>query len=81
MKQFSYKRAVQNLKFYDVPPRLHQVHTLGVQTVGGSKNAEKGRRDKYFIKKKEGQNGMPAPVHIFFPEGGGEPKILDFGSF
>ncbi|MBP7283942.1 MAG: hypothetical protein KBA66_20320 [Leptospiraceae bacterium] len=58
---------------------LGDVHKGTFSTVGFKETAEKGRRDKYFIKKKEGLNGMPAPIHVFIPENGGAPKIYDFG--
>jgi hypothetical protein len=40
-----------------------------------------GELYKYFIAKKEGVGGMPAPIQIFYPEGGGDPIVYDFGSF
>ena len=36
---------------------------------------------KYFIAKKDGVGGMPSPIQVFYPEGGGEPIVYDFGSF
>ncbi|HMV44625.1 MAG TPA: hypothetical protein PK079_17290 [Leptospiraceae bacterium] len=80
VKQFSYKRAVDMIKLYKAPAEVSEVHKGAVSTIGYKELAEKGRRDKYFVKKKEGVNGMPAPIHVFIPENGGEPKIYDFGS-
>jgi hypothetical protein len=80
VKQFSYKRAVSMIKLYKLPAEIGDVHKGTVSTVGFKETAERGRRDKYFVKKKEGVNGMPAPIHVFIPENGGAPKIFDFGS-
>jgi hypothetical protein len=79
-KRFSYKKAVDGVKFYKIPVELGEVHKGSVSTVGFKETAEKGRRDKYFVKKKDGVAGLPAPIHVFTPEAGGAPKILDFGS-
>lgn len=80
VKQFSYKRAVNMIKLYKLPVELGDVHKGTVSTVGFKETAERGRRDKYFVKKKDGVNGLPAPIHVFIPENGGAPKIFDFGS-
>ncbi len=80
VKQFSYKRAVNMIKLYKLPVELGDVHKGSVSTVGFKEAAERGRRDKYFVKKKDGVNGLPAPIHVFIPEAGGAPKIFDFGS-
>jgi hypothetical protein len=79
-KEFSYKKAWQNVKFYQVPAGITQVHKGNVLTVGFRETAERGRVDKYFVAKKPGINGMPAPIHIFFPENGSAPKIINMGS-
>lgn len=80
VKQFSYKRAVNMIKLYKIPVELGEVHKGTDSTVGFKETAEVGRRDKYFVKKKEGVNGLPAPIHVFIPKSGGTPKIYDFGS-
>lgn len=80
VKQFSYKRAVDMIKLYKNPAELGEIHKGNSMTIGFKETAEKGRRDKYFVKKKDGINGLPAPIHVFIPEGGGAPKIYDFGS-
>ncbi|MBI2264924.1 MAG: hypothetical protein HYU64_07100 [Armatimonadetes bacterium] len=80
VKDYSYKKAWQNVKFYKQPVEIHEVHKGNVFTIGFRETAERGRGDKYFIKKKEGINGMPAPISIFWPENGGDPKVIDMGS-
>jgi hypothetical protein len=76
VKQFSYKKAVSGISRYKIPVELGEVHKGKPVTIEGVK----GRRDKYFIRKKEGSTGMPAPIHVFIPEDGSEAKIIDFGS-
>ena len=80
VKSFSYKKSSNGIQFYKVPAEVTEVHKGNVLTVGFKETAEKGRKDKYFINKINPANGRPAPVIIFFPDGGGSPKILDFGS-
>lgn len=79
-RDFSYKKACSNVKFYEQPARVTQVHKGNTYTIGFAETAEKGRSDKYFIAKKPGVAGMPAPVIIFWPENGGEPKVVNMGS-
>jgi len=80
VKRFSYKKAYNNVKFYKVPVEIYQVHRGTVTTIGFKKTAERGRTDKYFVKKKDGIKGFPAPIHVFWPEDGGDPKIVNMGS-
>lgn len=80
IKDYSYRRAVRSYSAYALPLNITVVHKGTVTTVGFADTAEKGRTDKYFCPKREGVAGMPAPVHVFWPEAGGDPKIIDFGS-
>jgi hypothetical protein len=48
--------------------------------MGFKETAERGRIDKYFIAKRRGIAGVPAPLHIFWPETGGKPKLINIGS-
>lgn len=77
IKQFSYRKAVQSASLYPVPVVISEVHRGNVLTIGFQATAERGRNDKYFVGK---SSGRPAPIHVFFPEGGGELKITNFGS-
>ncbi len=79
-KPYSYKKACQNAGCYKQPVEIYEVHKGNTYTVGYGPTAEKGRTDKYFINKKEGVAGRPAPIHIFWPSDGGEPKIINMGS-
>jgi len=80
VKQFSYKKACTGAQHYGYPPEIKEVHQGNVLTVGFKATAERGRKDKYFVPKKAGVAGRAAPVIIFWPEGGGAPRVLDFGS-
>ena len=80
VKDFSYKKAYNNVKFYQYPVSIYEVHKGNVLTIGFRETAERGRIDKYFINKKPGVNGRPAPIHVFWPEDGGAPSIVNMGS-
>ncbi len=80
IKPYSYKKAYENVGCYKQPVEIYEVHKGNTYTVGYGPTAEKGRTDKYFINKKEGVAGRPAPIHIFWPSDGGEPKIINMGS-
>lgn len=77
--RFAFKKAHGNAGMYEM--RVVRVVETTTSAVGFGKTAQKGKLFKYFIAKKDGVGGMPAPVQIFFPEGGGESVIYDFGSF
>jgi len=76
--RFAFKKAHDNAKFYQV--KITRVQETATSAVGFGPTAQKGKLYKYFVAKKEGVNGMPAPIHVFFPEGGAEPVLYDFGS-
>lgn len=80
LRRFSFKKAWENAKFYAQPVKITRVRRTGTSAIGFRETAEKGKVTDYFVAKKDGVNGMPAPVKIFFPEGGGEPKISYVGS-
>jgi hypothetical protein len=80
IKEFSYRKAVANVKFYAQPASIFEVHELAEQTIGFQETSERGIVFKYFVNKKEGEAGRPAPIHVFFPSSGGEPKLVNIGS-
>ena len=80
LKNYAFKKATDGVKFYAVPVKITEVHKGRTVTVGFKETAEKGRTDKYFVAKKEGAAGRPAPLHVFWPEGGGAPKLINIGS-
>ncbi|MBS1150250.1 MAG: hypothetical protein H6Q89_1948 [Myxococcaceae bacterium] len=77
--RFAYKKAHGNVKLYDV--KVVRTVLTGTSAVGFGATGQKGKLFKYFIAKKEGVNGMPAPIQVFYPEDGSEPVVYDFGSF
>lgn len=80
VKEFSYLKAIQNVQAYDYPVKITEVQRGLEVTVGTGTAAERGRTDKYFIAKRSGVAGLPAPIIVFFPENKGKPTITNFGS-
>ena len=74
---FSYKKAVDAISLYPLPVTITEVHQGNEVTIGFQETAQRGRTDKYFVAKSQGR---PAPVHVFFPDDGSAPKIVNFGS-
>ena len=77
--RFAYKRAHANVALYEL--RVVRTTLTGTSAVGFGPTAQKGKLYKYFIAKKDGVGGMPAPVQVFYPDGGLDPVVYDFGSF
>jgi hypothetical protein len=80
IERFSFKKAYQNVKFYRIPISIYEVHKGRPVTIGFRETAERGRKDKYFVNKKDGVAGRPAPITVFWPEKGGKPTIVGMGS-
>lgn len=82
LRRFSFKKAHDNAKFYAQPVKITRIRPKNISGIGAKSNgtAELGAVHDYFVAKKEGGAGLPAPVQIFFPQGGGEPKIAYMGS-
>lgn len=80
LRRFSFKKAHDNAKFYAAPVKVTRVRKTGITAIGFKQTAEAGSVVDYFVAKKDGVNGMPAPVRIFFPKDGGAPKIAYMGS-
>lgn len=82
LRRFSFKKAHDNAKFYAQPIKVTRIRPKNISGIGAKSNgtAELGAVHDYFVAKKDGSPGMPAPVQIFFPQGGGEPKIAYMGS-
>ena len=77
---FSFKKAHSNAKFYAHPVVISRVAENKSTGIGFGPTAELGTEFKYWIDKKPGVNGMPAPLNVFFPADGGDPKICYMGS-
>jgi hypothetical protein len=76
--RFSFKRAVANAHFYE--PRITRVVETSTTGIGFGATAQAGRIHKYFVAKRVGAAGMPAPIHVFFPQDGASPVLYDWGS-
>jgi len=79
---FSFKKAHQNAKFYTYPVRITRSQNLKTTGIGHPSRgtAEQGHEIKYWISKKSGVSGMPAPLVVFFPADGGQATISYMGS-
>lgn len=82
LRRFSFKKAHDNAKFYAQPVKITRIRPKNISGIGAKSNgtAELGAVHDYFVAKKEGTAGLPAPVQVFFPQGGGDPKIAYMGS-
>ena len=80
LRNFSFKKAHDNAKFYSIPVKITRVKKTAVTAIGFKETGEKGEVHDYFISKIDDKNGLPAPVKIFFPSNGGDPKISYMGS-
>jgi len=79
-RAFSFKKAHGSASAYGVPVRITRVRESRVTAIGHAETGERGRSVDYFVAKRDGVAGMPAPVTVFFPEGGGPAKICYLGS-
>ena len=81
-RQFSFKKAHANAGFYAWPVRVTRVQRLKTTEIGHPSDGsyEQGYELKYFIAKKPGVNGVPAPLTVFFPNEGGAPTVSYMGS-
>jgi hypothetical protein len=77
---FSFKKAWQNAKFYDSPVKVTRVQKQSLTAIGFGATAQAGTAYKVFIGKKAGVAGMPAPLNVFFPQDGSDPKVYYYGS-
>ncbi len=80
VKEFALKRALREFHLYAHPVQVKEVHCGSRIAIGTRETGERGRVDKYFIAKRPGVEGLPAPIDVFFPESGGAPKLSGFGS-
>ena len=80
VRSFSFKKAHDAAGLYAVPVTITRVRPSAVTAIGHGPTGEQGRSVDYFVAKRAGVAGMPAPVTIFFPAGGGPPKVAYLGS-
>ncbi|MEW6279240.1 MAG: hypothetical protein AB1758_11485 [Candidatus Eremiobacterota bacterium] len=75
-REFHYEAALASASGY-LPLEVVEVHRGSLVTLGLGATAERGRVDKYFLRS---IGGRRAPVHVFFPESGGPPLVVNFSS-
>lgn len=75
VKMFSLKKDFENAKFYEYPPVITRCQLSPDDYDGYETTLFEGERYKIWIKKKEGVNGMPAPIPIIKPKSG-QPKVV-----
>jgi len=80
VKEFSFKKASAAVSLYQIPVKITRVAKGKNSGVGFGDTAEAGRSDRFFVAKRNGVVGLPAPIVVFFPVDGGEPKIVNMGS-
>jgi len=77
---FSFKKAWQNAKFYEAPIKVTRVQKQNLTGIGFQATAQLGVAYKVWVGKKAGVAGLPAPLNIFFPADGTDPKVYYYGS-
>jgi hypothetical protein len=75
VKMFSLKKDFENAKFYAYPPVITRCQLSPNDYDGFQNTLFEGDRYKIWIKKKDGVNGMPAPIPIIKPKSG-DPKVV-----
>ncbi|MFO0643714.1 MAG: hypothetical protein U0183_31090 [Polyangiaceae bacterium] len=80
VRRFSFKKAFGAAPLYAVPVVVTRVRPSSTTAIGFGPTGERGRSVDYFVAKRPGQVGMPAPVTVFFPESGASPSIAYVGS-
>lgn len=83
VKPYSLKKDYNNIKFYANPLIITRVNLTPSRSSGYGMSAVKGKMYKIWIKKKDGVNGMPAPISIIVPENHDvfkRPQVIGIGS-
>lgn len=83
VKPYSLKKDFQNIKFYKQPIVITRVNKSYSNSNGYGASALKGTVYKIWIAKKDGQQGLPAPISIIVPDGHPTikaPKVVTIGS-
>ena len=78
--RFSFKKAYNNAKNYIYPIKITRIQKLKTTEIGYGKRYQKGIEYKFWIAKKEGVSGLPAPLVLFFPENTELAKLSYIGS-
>jgi hypothetical protein len=79
VKALTLKKARTAISKYASPISIARIEKTPTPSVGMGATAEQGAVYEYFLRPKD-NTAISAPVKIFFPANGGEPKISHFGS-
>ena len=77
---FSFKKAWQNAKFYNVPVTVTRIQRQNLTAIGFGATAQAGTSYKVWIAKRATGIGMPAPLNLFFPADDSAPTLHYYGS-
>ena len=81
VKDYQFRYACKGVANLKNPIRVTRiVPNTGTSGIGFRDRAENGRIEKFFLECTSSSKKMPVPVQVFFPSGGGAPKICHFGS-
>src|SRR5262245_54836923 len=80
VRGFRCRKDHTGAKLYSNPVAVTRVRQRSLSAIGFQETAEEGTEFDYFIAKKDGVAGLPAPVRVFFPKSGAEPRISYVGS-
>ncbi len=80
VRSFSFKKAHGAAALYANPVKITRMRASTITAIGLGPTAERGRLVDYFVAKRDGVAGMPAPVTVFFPASGGPPTVSYLGS-
>lgn len=79
LRRFGFKKAHENAGGYANPVKITRVRKTATTQIGFGETAGKAVVYDYFVGKKEGAGGMPAPLKVSIREGG-KPMIFYIGS-
>jgi hypothetical protein len=74
-KQNNFYGAHQRFRSYKTPVNFLKVQNTNRTAIGGLRDRDEGEEFVYTLEKTVDNGGMPGTVRVFFPKGGGAPKI------
>ena len=74
-KQNNFYGAHQRFRSYKIPVNFLKAQNTNRTAVGGLRDRDEGEEFVYTLEKTVDNGGMPGTVRVFFPKGGGAPKI------
>jgi hypothetical protein len=74
-KQNNFYSAHQRFRSYKIPVNFLKAQNTNRTAIGGLRDRDEGEEFVYTLEKTVDNGGMPGTVRVFFPKGGGAPKI------